>query len=543
MSFANQYTFTRENFMESLAERVLQNYNEPRSKATRNIGIIDHKWFLLLLRWINDENAPDPPKILNEDLLRRIENHEMLNEKVDYDLIELNVANCLFKIFGGDKNIMRPYVFEPETNQAYVIFSPIKFDVCYNGNRTIKTVDPKWALRSLKLSLCKKFVLDPTKFNLQNNNGENVDENMSCNSYLETYGKVIHLALQIMNTSSPMAPQPNYVKLGFNKYKSLSTSNYTFSIPSAQTSTSHCNISETSFPTTFLQMIARIPELSEYVRSEDCKEKTKRIVDNPIFTNFIEYVNSVNGNPNHMIIPSALVHLLSMKYKKFSKSVTYQVVSYFRLMLSDIHDELNPIKFFSIRNTQYSNESWEKIREQNQSILFELLYGQQQISGHCKMCHKNNSIGHLFCGCTLPVVKKHLGKTSIRKCFNQYSTKTSEPIICEFCGSVLSKLHIKIEKHPKYLILHLTKHQEKLNVKVSPILDLSEFSVNENLNAVYDLKALIFSNKDSQSDKNKLIFRNESGWKTFKKQEIVSISDDHIHKAVTAHTFLYMKRE
>lgn len=537
----------RKVFATSVSPFIQQITGEPRSEQARNVGLIDAKWFKQLIDWYKDTKHPPVPPIDNSVLNEKIQGGEQIVETVDYEVLEIKVVQAIQTLFGGDRIILRPLLFNPITNIASVIIYPIKIDIIYNITRTVRTMDPDWELKVLKLTFCKKRGLDSSRFLMMDiNNNQILNEEMPCKAAVEQYGQVFKLSLK--GESAP-APESG-ISIGGSYFKSItSVSNLNVAKSVSLNSADDLIQSDTSYFCAMMQIISRLSPFAQYFLHPEAFQNIAKQSNSAISLKFCDFVRRIAHTPFEIVTPSGLAYEIEKHYPNIRKQCNSDMLQYLQVLFSELHQNIKQQPF------NVDAKDWASLQELNKSIVFDTFYGLKKIQTRCSTCQFVSSKRNLFNHLKLPIVKKLLRKITVMDCFEHYlkgkrSASSAVTSPCPHCGQQFAP--IKVEKRkilalPKVLILYLERTKktnsgitkDSSTIHFDEILDVS--NIIKNPNARFKLRAIIIHPGGLVTQHHRsMFFHSETDkWISFQRSVGATVTQAQVLSQANAHTFVY----
>lgn len=147
---------SRDRLREALWPRIPELSGNPRSPASRNVALIDIKWFVQFIKWMK-LTGPVPGRIPNDAVKLLLCEKGVCREGFEFGVVEINVWEALEATFGGGPSVMRPFMQHPVTRIGQTVVSPIRFSISINGEQMLRTADPEWTIGDFKHSIAKKL--------------------------------------------------------------------------------------------------------------------------------------------------------------------------------------------------------------------------------------------------------------------------------------------------------------------------------------------------------------------------------------------------
>ncbi|EAY19276.1 Clan CA, family C19, ubiquitin hydrolase-like cysteine peptidase [Trichomonas vaginalis G3] len=353
----------------------------PRSNSARNVFLVTSAWYRSFISWIEDESNTSPGEVNNTELQAKLQNKEPVEEHVDFEILDKNIAETVFNHFHGGPQILRPLLADPKTQAPTIIIYPIKLIFIYEKENLTSTVHPNWTLEEIKKRVGQRRKFDPsTATFLSDSTNVVIPDDTTAQKIIELFGAKIQVSL------------PGSMKMNPANHGKTASIASVGSIPGNMRMSI---ISEGSIFTAFLQCLARIPAFRKAVSSYPVPEQPNENNDTPAIA-FVRYFTEIMKQPT--------AHLNS---ETSEVSVAYNTAIYMKT------DELNAIRHFELASLLHV-----MLKE---NIVGEDLFKFKE--SHCEMCPKCKYCNEYESECssiTVELVKKLFRKAKLEDCLDDY---------------------------------------------------------------------------------------------------------------------------
>lgn len=466
--------------------------NEPRSNLCRNVALISKNWFDIFANWIKDLNQPYPTAIDNKELHNTLTRNEPASEGVDFEIVELNVYDALFSIFGGGPVIRRPFMTNPTTRVGNAVVYPIKVNIVVDGVTKQRTIDPAWTVYDLKKFLAEKMKFDSFHCTLRpQNQNSTPDDQMNMKDVVEQFG--INLCIDLPLSGSTSISDFSSTA---NKASSSASIGLTDASYGSQTST---NTRQTGISAIFLSLmnsIARNSLIQEKFANEE--------IVNHVFPEgssakiWISYIQDISRSFHSTIPAKNIFSLIAEERPELTSMRSLNIEDTFQTFLHVIDNDM-PENF------------------RIDSIFSSKIH----IESRCSKCGSSFSEEVSSCVFDLEIPQKWFRKASLSDAIDNYLTnRTNDAFSCPKCKKTTSaRMLTTILSLPPVLIFSLQRDsrdnvagKKRAELTYSATLDLFKYLPN------------------SSSSKYKLV-------------GIVSLSGQIVHQKYKSYVFDYRTKE
>ena len=286
------------------------------------------------------------------------------------------------------------------------------------------------------------------------------------------------------------------------------------------------NIGATCYMNATLQSLSSVKELMGYcVKKEFNSSETKTKEMSYEFCNVIKNLWDIK-NHGKSYAPYSFKETLSKKNPMFAGVAANDSKDLINFLLEVLHQELNAgsNENFNTKLVSPIDQLDEKkmfdifykdMKERYQSVISNLFYGILETKSQCSVCtkYKHNFQVYSFLEFPLQQVNEFCFKNNLRlnyngqgnpdidlyECFRHYQNVINmdgnNQIYCNICNKLCDSLYgTFLYTLPNYLILNLNRGKNavyKCNVIFPQILNLTNFVICNQINSIFQLKAVI----------------------------------------------------
>ena len=286
------------------------------------------------------------------------------------------------------------------------------------------------------------------------------------------------------------------------------------------------NIGATCYMNATLQSLSSVKELMGYcVKKEFNSSETKTKEMSYEFCNVIKNLWDIK-NHGKSYAPYSFKETLSKKNPMFAGVAANDSKDLINFLLEILHQELNAgsNENFNTKLVSPIDQLDEKkmfdifykdMKERYQSVISNLFYGILETKSQCSVCtkYKHNFQVYSFLEFPLQQVNEFCFKNNLRlnyngqgnpdidlyECFRHYQNVINmdgnNQIYCNICNKLCDSLYgTFLYTLPNYLILNLNRGKNavyKCNVIFPQILNLTNFVICNQINSIFQLKAVI----------------------------------------------------
>ena len=286
------------------------------------------------------------------------------------------------------------------------------------------------------------------------------------------------------------------------------------------------NIGATCYMNATLQSLSSVKELMGYcVKKEFNSSETKTKEMSYEFCNVIKNLWDIK-NHGKSYAPYSFKETLSKKNPMFAGVAANDSKDLINFLLEVLHQELNAgsNENFNTKLVSPIDQLDEKkmldifykdMKERYQSVISNLFYGILETKSQCSVCkkYKHNFQVYSFLEFPLQQVNEFCFKNNLRlnyngqgnpdidlyECFRHYENVINmdgnNQIYCNICNKLCDSLYgTFLYTLPNYLILNLNRGKNavyKCNVIFPQILNLTNFVICNQINSIFQLKAVI----------------------------------------------------
>ena len=286
------------------------------------------------------------------------------------------------------------------------------------------------------------------------------------------------------------------------------------------------NIGATCYMNATLQSLSSVKELMGYcVKKEFNSSETKTKEMSYEFCNVIKNLWDIK-NHGKSYAPYSFKETLSKKNPMFAGVAANDSKDLINFLLEVLHQELNAgsNENFNTKLVSPIDQLDEKkmldifykdMKERYQSVISDLFYGILETKSRCSVCakYKHNFQVYSFLEFPLQQVNEFCFKNNLRlnyngqgnpdidlyECFRHYQNVINmdgnNQIYCNICNKLCDSLYgTFLYTLPNYLILNLNRGKNavyKCNVIFPQILNLTNFVICNQINSIFQLKAVI----------------------------------------------------
>ncbi|EAX97472.1 hypothetical protein TVAG_135250 [Trichomonas vaginalis G3] len=353
----------------------------PRSNLARNVSLFAADWYQSFVRWLDDESSPLPGEIKNSELQSKLQNKENLEEHIDFEVLDKNIAETVFNFFHGGPQILRPMLADPKTQIGTVIIYPIKLSFIFDKDSFVSTVHPSWALEDIKKTIGAKHKFDPsTATFLSDSTNVVIPDDTTAQKIIELFGPKIQISL------------PGSLKMNPTQHGKTSSIGSVGSIPATLRMST---IAEGSIFSAFLQCLCRIPAFKEAVNQITIPATPNETNDTPQIA-FVRYFREICQNPT-----------AQFPTESSPISNAFNTAIYMRT------DEINTIRHFELPGLLSI-----VFREINCGV--DLFKFKEQRTELCPKCKYFNQFEVELTSMMVEITTKLFRKTKIEDCIAQY---------------------------------------------------------------------------------------------------------------------------
>lgn len=352
-----------------------------RSNSARNVFLVASDWYQTFISWLDDESNPLPGEINNFDLQSKLQNKEHVEEHIDFEVLDKNIAETVFNFFHGGPQVLRPLLPDPKTQAPVVIIYPIKLTFVYEKENLTVTVHPTWTLEDIKKNVGQRKKFDPTTATfLSDSTNVVIPDDTTAQKMIELFGNKIQVSL------------PGSLRMNPTNHGKTTSIGSVGSIPGNMRMSI---ISEGSIFSALLQCLARIPKIRNAVSAfkiPDVPDENNDTVD----IAFVRYFTEIMKNPTAHI---------NTETSNFS--VAYNTAVYMKT------DEINTIRHFEL-------PSLLNILLREGTVISDLFKLKEHRTELCPKCKYFNEFDVESTSITVEIVKKLFRKAKIEDCFDHY---------------------------------------------------------------------------------------------------------------------------
>lgn len=449
-----------------VAARIPQISGEKRSAAARNVSLICIDWFRAFTNFLLERSVVSPGRIENGKLQDLINSGAVLREGQDFEAVEGNVYEVLFKVFGGGPHIQRPFLPNPLTQIGRVVMKPVKLKVIINGEEIARTVDPDWSARVIKVAIVKhlKLATPPEHATLREAASNTlIPDDMDAHVIVETYGNRLYFDSLDMITTEPIRTS------GTSSRGSSQSS--TPSIGKGSTASSIRSASNNTFQSlmiALMQSLANSPQIKEKLRNDD-SEYAKYVREGLIY------------NVSHTLVQNVIENSSVGIYKHFE----------IPRILGAFIEFLDCVDLFKFDVTE---------------------------TMMCTKCKKNRQVVMELTSLSLDLEKKLFRKAKLEDCIANWRKKARAEYECTKCKVVHKmKGSMSMNNFPVILTVCIKRQRESNGKSDSDILYPSELNMGKDSDGapvVYQLFSVIsfYGHILSQKYKTYVLKEEEKKW-------------------------------
>lgn len=353
----------------------------PRSNLARNVSLFAVEWYRSFVNWLEDESSPLPGEIKNTELQSKLQNKELLEEHIDFEVLDKNIAETVFNFFHGGPQILRPMLADPKTQIGTVIIYPVKLTFIFEKDNFVSTFHPSWTLEDIKKTIGAKHKFDPsTATFLSDSTNVVIPDDTTAQKIIELFGPKIQISL------------PGSLKMNPTQHGKTSSIGSVGSIPATLRMSI---ITEGSIFSAFLQVLCRIPAFKEAVNAIQIPATPNETNDTPQIA-FVRYFREIMQNPT-----------VQFPTESSPISNAFNTAIYMKT------DEINTIRHFELPGLL-------SIIFREVNVGTELFRFKEHRTELCPKCKYFNEFDVECTSMTVEIKKKFFGKTKLEDCLELY---------------------------------------------------------------------------------------------------------------------------
>ena len=298
-----------------------------------------------------------------------------------------------------------------------------------------------------------------------------------------------------------------------------------------------CNLGNTCYLNSTLQIMSHIPELNNYLNQYN-QEKYNNIIDKHLVIEWIELYNLM-WSKDCIISPKRfLFYLKEISLKKnalFSGNDQNDAVEYFYFVIDCFHNSLNNTDNLKLSKTEYKiiNDEIENYEKKNNSIIH-VLFSSFLINNYMNEETDAQEFNKIETNFTIEIIIPNINESSIsiEDCIN-YTFKTEH--MPDSWYDEKTKTHKKLKKNtricylPQILVLHLKRWDYTLKknnklITYQETIDMCPYTINNN-ECKYELFGIINHQGNVMGGHYYSYIKKNNQWFMFNDMTVTNISN------------------